>query len=358
MATGRPPLPFAAHRRVAMALRAYIREGRWTSGDIVPPYRSLAQKFQVSAQTARLAVVALTNEGLLRPNGLRRLVVVGPGLGHNLATGAILEVVGRNLAYNWLRFEDDLQRGLLRGAGDICRPLIIAHGRELLGAPPRELFSVPLAGIVLVMNMKDEALLAYERTGIPTVLVDRPGEDWKLHSVSVDNEQSAREAVHRLFAMGHRRLAFVRYASPSLRNLDPDSRERQAGFLSAVREAGLSKRDISLFTVTPWSNFKSASITAIFRHRPKPTAILCGSWLSAEMIARAAAEAGLNVPRDYSLACFQSIIPELPWVAGPRIDFEELGRKAVGLLPHSQMPCQRIRIPAPWADGSSVDRKT
>lgn len=354
MAIGRPPLPFAAHRRVATALRACIREGHWTPGDIVPPYRTLARKFHVSPQTARLAVVALTNEGLLRPNGLRRLVVAGPGLGHNLATGAILEVVGRNLSNNWLRFEDDLQRGLLRGAGDICRPLSIVHGRELLGAPPRELFSVPWAGIVLVMNMKDEALRAYERTGIPSVLVDRPGEDWKLHSVSVDNEHAAREAVQRLVAMGHRRLAFVRYASPSLRNLDPDSRERQAGFLGAVHEAGLSKRDISLFTVTPWSTSESPSITAIFRRRAKPTAILCGSWPSAEMITRAASAAGLSIPRDFSLACFQSIVPELPGVAGPRIDFEKLGRKAVGLLSQPHASFQRIRIPAPWVDGPSA----
>lgn len=351
---GRPPLPSATYRRVANALRSYIRDGRWQPGIVVPPYRTLAKKFKVSAQTARLAVVSLTSEGLLCPNGLRRLVVAGRGSGHNIAAGSILEIVGRNLAMPFKRFEDDIQKGMLRGAGDLSRPLIIVHSRELLDVPPKELFSMPLAGIVLVLNIKREALQFYERTGIPTVLVDRPGENWKLHSASVDNETAARDATYRLFSMGHRRLAYVRYASPSLRNIDPNSLERQAGFLGAARDAGLPKRNISLFAVTPWSTATSPSITAIFRHRPRPTAILCSSWVSAEMIARAAAEVGLKVPRDFSLICFQSNVPELPSVAGPRIDFEDLGRKAVGLLSQGSSSFHRTRIPAPWADAPSV----
>lgn len=353
---GRPKLAQAAHRLVAEILRKNIREGVWPIGSVIPPYRTIAKENNVGVQAARLAVETLKKEGLVCPDGKRRLAVARRGLGHNFLSGPILEIVGTNLRQFAGPTEQAIQRGILLGAGEIKRPLIIAHDSNLLTKVPKELFAIPLGGVALVLNLSDQALRIYERLNIPAVMIDRPGENWKLHSVSVDNFNASVDATRRLYDFGHRQLAFARYASPKLRNLDPDSRERQAGFLHAVRELGLSRRNYSLFTVTPSTSPDSPSVTAIFRGLPKPTAILCSGAMQARLIEQAAVKLGLRAPRDFSLVCFQSSDPEMPHVSGPRIDFHALGYRAICLLATPLLDYQRVRLPAPWVDGRTVGK--
>jgi GntR family transcriptional regulator len=72
------------HEQIAEALRKDIRAGRYQEGDQLPSERELRERFGVSVNTVRAAIVQLRAEGLVvshqgrgvfveRPTGLRRL---------------------------------------------------------------------------------------------------------------------------------------------------------------------------------------------------------------------------------------------------------------------------------------------
>lgn len=232
------------------------------------------------------------------------------------------------------------------------RPLLILHGHKLLKERPKDLSRHAIFGIVLVRNLTKAALRQYEGLNLPVVLVDRPGDEWKMHSVSADNEGGAFEATMRLIAMGHRDFAFVRYASLAQKGLDPDSRERQDGFLRAMKGHGLDT--YSLLTYTSRTKIRSPGLDALFRPNPRPTAILCVSYSAAGLVKKAIEARGFSIPKQYSLACFQSVRAEEPHISGPRIDFGNIGRAAVNLLAQPRIPFQHIRIPTIWHDGNTV----
>jgi len=83
---------------------------------------------------------------------------------------------------------------------------------------------------------------------------------------------------------------------------------------------------------------ESRPIQAILKARPRFTAILTVSPTRAQLVVQAAKNAGLSIPRDLRIACFQGTDAQEPSISGPRIDFEALGRRAVQLLknPHER----------------------
>lgn len=80
----------------------------------------------------------------------------------------------------------------------------------------------------------NNAILRLSLEQVPLVLVDRFLKEIKTYSVSSDNYGGVREAVSRLLAEGHRRIAFL---SPEITNTVTD--ERAKGFEAAFMEQGL-----------------------------------------------------------------------------------------------------------------------
>jgi LacI family transcriptional regulator len=172
--------------------------------------------------------------------------------------------------------------------------------------------------------------------------------------VSVDNEAAAFDATRRLIGLGHRRLAFLRFVVLTVREIDPDSRERERGFRRACREAGLRPSEHAIFNTFPRDTPASASIRAVFEARPRHTAILAADASRASMAALGARAYGFTVPRDLSIACFQSREDAADGWSGPCTDFEGLGRRAVEALPAGSGPPCHLRMQCEWIDGRTT----
>lgn len=355
---GRPPSARAAYRAVAEALRDRLAAGAWPKGSALPSVRELAQAHGVGRQVVWDALDVLKREGRVAPDGHRRLIAAGTGSSHTLTHGRILEVVGTTLdevAGPGL-FAMELQRGILLGAGELRRPLAIVHGGQLGHRVPADVLDGPLFGIVVLLNLQDQALRAYEKLGVPVVLADRPQARWKLHAASVANEAAAFDATNRLLTLGHRRIAFLRYASALRGAMDPDGVERQAGYERALRAAGMrsDKGQGNYFTLTSAIQPGSASIQALLRARPAFSAVFAADGRLAEALLSAARAAGRSVPRDLSVVCFESQgRTDFP-VSGPRTDFVELGRRAVHLLAHPRNPTREERLTTVWFEGQTI----
>lgn len=146
--------------------------------------------------------------------------------------------------------------------------------------------------------------------------------------VSVDGEQAVADLVAHLASQGHRRITMV---SGQLAASDR-AQQRCRGFRRGMAAAGLG--DGALLEV-PFVETAVQEIAALLRAGTRPTALVCSNDLLAIRSIRAAALAGLSVPRDVSVAGFDGIAlgedltPVLSTIAQPNA---EIGRRSVGLL--------------------------
>lgn len=352
---GRPVSACAAFRLAADLLRARIEAGEWTAEGVLPSRRALARQYGLGEQTLRLALAKLQAEGCLGSSANRRCVVRSEGHGPQLTEGLILEVVGERL-HLFTQHPDHaaLRRGIEREAGEQAAPILIAHHEHFRGALPPNLDRLALRGILLLGTFHERALRAYQRLRVPVVLVNRPGLAWKLHAIRGDNIHGCAQATQRLVELGHRRIAFVRLLQLELREVDAQSRQRQHGYRTALEEAGLTPDRQVVFNTTVYDRPDSPAIQALLRATPPFTAVVATDASRAALVAQAAETLGRVIPRDLSILCFQGSVPAEPRFAGPRIDFEEMGRQAVRLLQYPREKRQRAEVPVTWHPGRTL----
>jgi DNA-binding LacI/PurR family transcriptional regulator len=68
------------------------------------------------------------------------------------------------------------------------------------------------------------------------------------------------------------------------------------------------------------------------------------------------AAAGLNIPRDLSVATFQSQEPLSRAWSGPRIPFEKFGQIGIDLLLRKPKRFEHIQVPTVWNAGETIGR--
>ncbi|GMV82306.1 MAG: hypothetical protein AMXMBFR7_34900 [Planctomycetota bacterium] len=362
---GRPVSAKAAWRRLAALLRRRLSDGTWPAGTVLPSVRALAREFGTGKQAAALAVRALQQEGRIGGQERRRLIALQPEDACTLTGKLVLLASGNPLG---LQHEDgwasEIYRGIFNAAGRSGTPLIVAHGVDLRTRLPLELEELPLQGVLLFGQMRIPLLRRYAQLGIPVVLVDRPLENVRIHSVSLDNVHAAADATARLIALGHRRIAFLRFIQMGLLDVDADAKERQRGYQRALREAGLEARPPrqskaeeqgTVFNIFPTDRPGACpGIDALLAARPRFSAVVCYSTAPIPLLRHAAERANVKLPRDLSVVAFQAAWNADPFFAGPRADFERLGRKALELLQAPRRPVQQLRHPTVWHDGPSI----
>jgi LacI family transcriptional regulator len=183
-------------------------------------------------------------------------------------------------------------------------------------------------GLVLVPTPETRDLEPLRN--IPSVVIDRPLRGWP--SVATDHRAGAKAAVQHLVDLGHRRIGCI--AGPDDLAV---ARERQKGYRLIVEER-LSAKDgpIAEYVFVGRFDYDSGYEGAMqLLRRVRPTAIFASSDQQAIGALRAAADLGLRVPEDLSVAGFdaiplaQHVTPRLTTVAQP---IAAIAEKAVWLL--------------------------
>ena len=146
--------------------------------------------------------------------------------------------------------------------------------------------------------------------------------------VSVDSVEALVDAVVRLAALGHRRIAMV----SGERGASDRAEQRHQGFLQGMAAAGL--KPLPLVEV-PFIEAAVEQIAAALRPARRASALVCSNDLLAIRAVRAAHLCGLDVPRDLSVLGFDGIAlgedltPALTTITQPN---HEIGRRSVELL--------------------------
>lgn len=149
-------------------------------------------------------------------------------------------------------------------------------------------------GVVLVDLVPDDPRpQILHRFGLPAVIVGEPGPDSPLPSVRTDSYTAVREAVSRLTALGHRRIARVTGLAELVH-----TRERTRAFHDAASELGLS-----VFQAEgDYTAESGASATHELLDQPAvPTAIIYDNDVMALAGIEVARTRGLEVPDALSI---------------------------------------------------------
>jgi DNA-binding LacI/PurR family transcriptional regulator len=149
--------------------------------------------------------------------------------------------------------------------------------------------------------------------------------------VSVDNYQGAYAATQHLVELGHRKIAHIAGAA----GLEI-ARQREAAYLRALDDAGLSYRNVISAQNIQWGYGSGYNaMRELLEADERPTAVFAASDELAIGAYRAIAESGLRIPQDISVVGFDNIeasaytTPPLTTVHQP---FADLGIQALILL--------------------------
>ncbi|MEU8705603.1 LacI family DNA-binding transcriptional regulator [Streptomyces sp. NPDC048565] len=227
--------------------------------------------------------------------------------------------------------------GVEREAAARGYDLVLFTGSSSGGAgasAPRALNRARLADgcLLLGRHAPVEELRRLVDDGFPVVHLGRRDEPEGLAWVGADYVSASREVVQQLASLGHRRVVLVREDDEA-----PASTDREQGFLEGLRAAGLPDCPDVVFrsadparTLTPerLRQWLAEGVTAFVAEETDSGA----AWRS---LTTAASEAGLDCPRDLSLALLGSPPPDLagaPEPTGFDIPRAQLGAEAVRLL--------------------------
>jgi LacI family transcriptional regulator len=207
-----------------------------------------------------------------------------------------------------------------------------------------ELIAHRVEGVVIapVSDRSATHLRRLAEFGVPFVLIDRtiPGVDCDV--VLGDSSGGARQLVEHLLALGHRRIGFI-----VERDDVSTARDRRTGYEAALTAAGIALDPAMVTHAAPDPSGGSAGMARLLALEERPTAVFTVNNLVALGAIEAVRAAGLEVPDDVALVCFDDIeyasrlYPFLTAMEQPAQTFGSLG---------TQLLLERI-------DGRGPDRR-
>jgi LacI family transcriptional regulator len=216
------------------------------------------------------------------------------------------------------------------------------HGRQLLlnaGEAAQAETVLPslaaragISGAIIVLPPEpSEQLVALRARGFPFVVVDpRTPMPRDIAAVSAAHFAGSRSISSHVVDLGHRRIGVI--AGP------PDwlaSEARLAGHASALADAGVLPDPALVRAGEPTAQFGYRAASELLDLPQRPTALIGFNDKAAVGAITAAAERGLRIPEDLSVAGFDDIDlarATRPMLTTVRQPLQEMGRIAVSLL--------------------------
>lgn len=287
-----------------------------------PTLAAVARAAGVSASTASLA---FSGAGPVSPATRDRVLAAAAELGYGGPdprarslrrgrSGIVGAVIESSLSD---AFRDPVNVAMLDGLADVTGPADYSLLLLTETGPERSrLIDAPLDAVVLFgCSLRlDESVAVVRRRGIPVVSIEARAMEGVL-DIGLDNLDASRTLARHLHDLGHRRVAVVSLQLGPTRALGPITDERVASGtthialqrLEGVRE--VFGRVGGVVTEGSWTSEGYRAGLALLDVAPadRPTAVIAQSDLLASGVIAAAAELGLEVPRDLSVVGFDGI---------------------------------------------------
>jgi len=167
-----------------------------------------------------------------------------------------------------------------------------------------ELIAHRVEGIAIapVSDQSKPHLARLSRFGVPFVLIDRTVAGVDCDAVLGDSVGGAERLVQHLIGLGHRRIGMI---------VEKDevstARERRQGYESALKAAGLPLDPALVVETTPDPDGGFEGMGRLLSIGDRPSAVFAVNNLVALGAIEAVRNAGLEVPDDVALVCFDDI---------------------------------------------------
>lgn len=196
------------------------------------------------------------------------------------------------------------------------------------------IMSKKIDGLVLPVSILQPSMLRLiTDNSFPCVILGRLRTDCSNISwVDIANAQAGSAATEHLLSKGYKKIAFLSNGEKELFNQD-----RLEGYCAALRAAGIEPDgDCVIHTQSTVENGRRC-IEKLLNLEKAPDAVICGDDKLALAALRTAKKAGLRVPEDFGVLCFDNTeVTELaePGITAVDVDTFELGRLAAENLLH------------------------
>ncbi|MFC3703494.1 substrate-binding domain-containing protein [Devosia honganensis] len=183
----------------------------------------------------------------------------------------------------------------------------VATHQEELAAYRRLAASQKVDAVILHSpTIRDERAELLMQLNIPFVLHGRTEIGHPLAWLDIDNKGALERATSHLLDLGHRRIALLNGVKGRT-----FAEHREIGYRAALSARGI-KVDPALVGNTAFTDeiaFRRAQ--AMLELRPRPTAFLAGSMMTALGVFRAIRQAGLQLGTDISMIAHDDVFPYL-----------------------------------------------
>ncbi len=188
-----------------------------------------------------------------------------------------------------------------------------------------------ISGLVLApaSGWQETTLRLLREHPIPFVIVDRL-QDMRVDQVGVENETSSATLVEHLLHRGHQRIGLIAGRAGL-----STTEERRAGYVRAHERRGVPVDPALMMDGGSSEQGGRRAMAQLLATEPPPTAVFCANDSMTVGALRALREAGLQVPGDIALVCFDdfpwadAFEPALTTVAQPCF---AIGARAIQLL--------------------------
>ncbi len=212
----------------------------------------------------------------------------------------------------------------------------------------RALLSRRVEGLIIAPASSDGAALqSLRRAGLPFVIVDRRVPRLAADLVLGDSVEGARLLAQHLLSRGHRRIALLG-GPPGVSTAD----DRELGYREALEAAGVPPEPRLIRRGDYKQEGGYRLMRELLAEKPLPSGILAANNALAVGALVALREAGLRVPGDMAVVCFDDlpqaslVDPFLTVAAQPAYEF---GTRAVQLLleriADPRRPVQTVVLP-------------
>ena len=276
-----------------------------------PRLKDVAEAAGVHISTASRALNERT-AALLNPQTLERVRETADGLGYRVNGMARALKTRRSMSIGMVvpDITNPFFPPAVRGAEDVLDragySLLLSSTDNDLGKARRQIAAMlegQADGLLLAMALRDDPLVNELRAGgTPLVLVNRTIDRGGVSAVVPDDFNGAVEAVEHLYALGHRRLAFV--GGPLSTS---NGARRRASFDQLVLRLGLPGSVALEAAAFDEAAGYEAAQTLLTEH-PAITGVVAGNDLVAIGIIAAAAERGRSCPADISVVGFNDML--------------------------------------------------
>ena len=200
--------------------------------------------------------------------------------------------------------------------------------------------------IVLYSRVNDPVIDFLFSEGLLYILIGKPAQ-YTNHTIYIDNLLAGQEATEYLYALGHRKIAYL-----GVDNSLVFSADRKTGYMAALLNHGLTVQPEYCIEVPGASQNEFQELRKLLTGNDRPTAMLVSDDILALSLERICMEAGISIPEDLSILSFNnSLFARLtsPQLTSIDINSGQLGMEAatqmISHIENPNLPATKIIVP-------------